>query len=352
MAIDLLRLHNVRNYAGGEFRPDPSTTVVWGPNGSGKSTLLEAIGLFSTLGSPRTAQLSALVSHGESEGGVRLETTDATPLEVRIRAGRALLRAGGSGVHAKDFLGRFRAVLFGPEDLDMVRGEPELRRRALDDLLVQARPAHRAAKQAYDRALRQRNAALRNGHEQQARVYHAPLAAAAAQVVDARRRVVASLEPLSVSLYDELAGAGRLVIRYRCTADDQGLEGEALVDHLLAAYDRDLPVELERGMTRIGPHRDDLDLELDGHPARAFASRGEQRTVALALRLAELRLLSGSVLLLDDVMSELDPDRRRRVFKAVGGAQTIVTATEAEAIPEGVGVAATWTVQDGVLRAA
>lgn len=352
MAIDVLRLWNMRCFADAEFQPDDAITLVCGPNGSGKSSLLESISLFSTLSSVRAGHLSMLIRHDSDEGGVRLEPDSGSLLEIRIKQGRAYLKAGGSGITSRDFLGRSKCVLFGPEDLDLVRGEPELRRRALDDLLVQLRPAYRNIRQEFERALRQRNAALRQQRGGDAAVYNAPLAASAAQVLSSRRRVVDDLSGHAADLYDDLSGKGKMSMRYKNSSDDPGLDGPELEAHLLATYESNLPVELERGTTRVGPHRDDLELYIDGHAARGYASRGEQRSVALALRLSELRLLPDAILLLDDVTSELDADRRRRVFKVAEGSQVVVTATEPDAVPDGIGIGALWTVNEGVLRAA
>lgn len=348
--VGLLRLQNFRNYAEAEFAPGAGTTVVYGSNGSGKSSLLEAAGLFATLSSSRAGSLGFLVRLGCSEGGAHLETRSGSVLEVRLRGARSLLRAGGSSTVARNFLGRFRAVLFTPEDLDLVRGEPELRRRALDDLIVQLRPAYRGVKQEYDRALRQRNAALRQGLGAEAAIYNAPLAAAAAQVLDARRGIVTELTPYALTLYDELAGRGRLGLRYKDTSGAGEATGEALAGYMLRRYEEDLAVEIERGTTRCGPHRDDLEIEIDGSAARSFASRGEQRSAALSFRLAELRLLPGAVLLLDDVLSELDADRRLRLFGTVGAAQTIVTTTDRGSVPSGADVEQAWSVSSGELR--
>jgi DNA replication and repair protein RecF len=349
--VSLLRVVDVRNYPQAEFDPGPGITVVSGPNGSGKSNLLEAIGLFATLSSPRAGNLAALTRTGADEAGLRLELESGASLEIRLRGGRTLLRAGGAGAQAKSFLGRFKAVLFTPEDLDLVRGSPELRRRALDELIVQLRPAFRGTRSRYDRALRQRNFALRQGRTQDAASYDGPLADAGAHVLEARRDLVAELVPTAVALYDELAGKGTLDVRYVHNAGGEDLRGETLVEHLLGLYARGLSVDVERGTTRIGPHRDDLEISIDGVPARTHASRGEQRSAALALRLAELRLLSGAVLLLDDVLSELDADRRARIFNTVdAGAQVIVATADRGAVPSSVDISGEWTVTGGSLR--
>jgi DNA replication and repair protein RecF len=348
--IQLLRIHDLRIYRDVEFRPAPSVTTVVGDNGSGKSSLLEAIGLFSTLSSPRAPSLKVVVREGCEEGGVRLETTDGAQLGLFVRNARTVLRIGSSPAQAKDFLGRFRSVLFTPEDLDLVRGEPSLRRRALDDLLVQMRPRYRASRQDFERALKQRNAALRDSLEMEASLYGEPLAVAAAQILEARRDVVERIRPVGAEVYAELAERGSLDLTYRDTSQSGGLSGDDLVSHLTDLYRRTLGVDLERGRTTIGPHRDDLDIAIDAREARYYASRGEQRSAALAFRLAELRLLPDAVLLLDDVLSELDPHRRRRVFDVTQGGQTIVTATDAEIVPAAAKVEAVWNVADGILE--
>jgi DNA replication and repair protein RecF len=349
MRIGVLRLWDLRIYSQASFEPGPGTTLVIGGNGSGKSTLLEAAALFSTLSSSRAGSLKVLVRDGCEEGGTRLETVEGASLEVRLRGGRSVLRVGGSPAAAKDFLGRFRSVLFTPEDLDLVRGEPTLRRRALDDLLVQLRPRYRSVRQEFERALRQRNAALRDGLEREAALYGAPLAHAAAAVLEARRGVAEDIRPAAEGLYHDLAERGTLDLVYRDTSDADGRSGHDLAEYFARIYEDSLRTDLERGRTMFGPHRDDLDILLNGKEARWFASRGEQRSATLAFRLAELRLLPEAVLLLDDVLSELDPERRRRVFEVTAGTQTVVTATDPEAIPPAAKVESVWRVEDGSL---
>jgi DNA replication and repair protein RecF len=241
-------------------------------------------------------------------------------------------------------------VLFTPEDLDLVRGEPALRRRALEDLLVQLRPRYRATRQEFERALKQRNAALRDGLQMQAQLYGEPLAQTAAQVLESRREVARRLEPAAAELYGELAESGTLSLHYRDTSESSELSGGDLVAHFSRIYNENLYVDMERGRTLIGPHRDDLEIFMDGREARWYASRGEQRSATLAFRLAELRLLPDAVLLLDDVLSELDPERRRRVFETTAGAQTIVTATDSESVPAAAKADSIWRVERGTLR--
>jgi DNA replication and repair protein RecF len=350
MEVEVLRIADLRNYESAEFRPARATTVIVGSNGSGKSSLLEAAGLFSTLHSARASSLRMVVRDGMDEGGAKLETTDGASLEIRIRGGRAVLRAGSSSVAAKDFLGRFRSVLFTPEDLDLVRGEPSLRRRAIDALAVQLRPRHRAIQRDFERALRQRNAALRDGRPAVAELYSEPLAAAAAPLRDARREIVGALTGPATDLYGELAHRGVVELAYVDSSEASDRTGADLVEFLRDAYLRSVGTDFERGRTMIGPHRDDVEITLDGRPARWYASRGEQRAITLSLRLAELRLLGDAVLMLDDVLSELDPERRRRVFEVTSGVQTIVTTTDRESLPPSAKIDATWHVSNGHLE--
>ena len=352
MLARVLRIQDLRNYRSAEFRPAPTTTLVIGANGSGKSSLLEAAGLFATLSSPRASSLKMLVREGCDEGGAHLEMSEGTPLEVRVKGGRAMLRSGGSVAQSKDFLGRFRAVLFTPEDLDVVRGEPALRRRTMDGLLTQLRPMYKSLHKEFERALTQRNAALRDKLEMEAELYNEPLAVGAAHVLDARRSLIGDLRPATAELYSDLAEEGTIDLVYKDSSEAGDLETPDLEEHFRRIYARTLRTDMDRGRTMIGPHRDDLDILIDGRAARWYASRGEQRSVTLAFRLAELRLLPDGVLLLDDVLSELDPERRRRVFEVSAGAQTIVTATDVESVPPAAKVESTWRVTAGELEEA
>lgn len=207
-------------------------------------------------------------------------------------------------------------------------------------------------RQEFERALKQRNAALRDGLEREAALYGAPLAQAAAAVLENRRTVCEEIRPAATDLYGELAERGALDIAYRDTSESDGLTGADLVTHFERLYEQSLHTDLERGRTMRGPHRDDLDILLDGREARWYASRGEQRSATLSFRLAELKLLPEAVLLLDDVLSELDPERRRRVFEVTAGTQTVVTATDPEAVPEIAKVESVWHVSRGDLREA
>jgi DNA replication and repair protein RecF len=185
-----------------------------------------------------------------------------------------------------------------------------------------------------------------------AELYSEPLAVVAAQLLDARREIVAELHGPVAGVYGDLAHQGTVTISYADTSETGDRTGAGLTEFLRDLYRRTLPADLERGRTMVGPHRDDLDIALDSRPARWYASRGEQRSITLALRLAEVRLLDGAVLMLDDVLSELDPERRRRVFDVAAGVQTIVTTTDLEGLPATAKISSTWRVSDGRLEEA
>jgi DNA replication and repair protein RecF len=160
---------------------------------------------------------------------------------------------------------------------------------------------------------------------------------------------VEEMAPAARELYGELAETGKLDLAYGDSSESGERSGAELVGHFADAYRRSLPVDLERGRTTVGPHRDDVEILIDSREARSYASRGEQRSATLAFRLAELRLLPEAVLLLDDVLSELDPERRRRVFDVTGDRQTIITATEPGAVPGEAKVESVWHVSRGEL---
>lgn len=345
--IKELRLWNFRVWREASIALDDKNVIV-GPNGSGKSSIAEATALVALLKSPRTSNLTEVVSFGEAQGGVAVEAS--TTFEVRFGEGGTKSSIGGQPAASRKFLGRFKCVVFGPEDLDLVLGDPPLRRRALDDVASQTHPAHRAVRLEFDKALRQRNAALKLGQEDQAQAYDVVYAKAAAELIARRREVLEGLYPHAANAFGDLAGRGNLRLEYKCQMSDvepHELEG-ALIERLQA----DMAVDLARTTTRTGPHRDDIEITIDGRSAKAFASRGEQRTAALAVRLGEVALLDATMLVLDDVASELDEDRRNRVFKSTTATQTIVTTTDLIDVGAIGAQAKVLTIRDGELHAA
>ena len=380
MYVAHLSLTDFRSYPQVELPLEPGITALVGPNGQGKTNLVEAVGYVATLGSHRVPSDAALVRAGANRAVVRAKVVReerATLVEVEITPGKANRSRinGGSPGRARDVLGILRTVLFAPEDLALVKGDPDGRRRFLDDLLVQLTPRIAGVLGDYERVLRQRSALLKSAAAAtRARagadlrtldVWDAKLAQTGAQVVVARQALVRALRPRAADAYEQVsAGQGELRLTYRSSLDtalgraedepsvdpDAGLE---LVEaRLLDAMDRLRSKEIERGVCLVGPHRDDLVLELGELPAKGYASHGESWSVALALRLASYALLTHGVddagawsadwgpdgepvLILDDVFAELDTRRRERLAQLVAGArQVLVTAAVPQDVPE------------------
>jgi len=376
-----LSLTDFRSYPQVELPLEPGITALVGPNGQGKTNLVEAVGYVATLGSHRVPSDAALVRAGASRAVVRAKVVRderSTLVEVEVTPGKANRSRinGGSPGRARDVLGILRTVLFAPEDLALVKGDPDGRRRFLDDLLVQLTPRIAGVLSDYERVLRQRSALLKSaGAASRAHsgadlrtldVWDAKLAQTGAQVVVARQALVAALRPRAAHAYEQVSsGQGDLVLTYRSSLDTA--LGQAPEDHpavapdagvelvearLLDAMGRLRGKEIERGVCLVGPHRDDLVLQLGDLPAKGYASHGESWSVALALRLASYALLTHGVddagawsadwgpdgepvLILDDVFAELDTRRRERLAELVAGArQVLVTAAVPQDVPE------------------
>lgn len=378
MYVAHLSLTDFRSYPQVELPLEPGVTALVGPNGQGKTNLVEAVGYVATLGSHRVPSDAALVRAGTSRAVVRAKVVReerATLVEVEITPGKANRSRinGGSPGRARDVLGILRTVLFAPEDLALVKGDPDGRRRFLDELLVQLTPRIAGVLTDYERVLRQRSALLKSAAAaSRARagadlrtldVWDAKLAQTGAQVVVARQALVLALRPRAADAYRQVsAGQGELGLTYRSSLDAAaGPDGPAVASdasqeeveaRLLDAMGRLRSKEIERGVCLVGPHRDDLLLELGDLPAKGYASHGESWSVALALRLASYELLTHGVddagawaadwgpdgepvLILDDVFAELDARRRERLAALVAGArQVLVTAAVAQDVPE------------------
>ena len=356
MYLQRLELTDFRNHSAVAVELTPGPSVLVGPNGVGKTNILEAIGYLATLSSHRSGQESNLVRVGAASAVVRASVvrdgrTILIDLEIRPGAGLRGRLNKAPMPRARDLLGTVRATLFAPEDLAMVRGDPEERRRFLDALAVQRLPRHLAIRQDYERILRQRNTLLRSaggrpppgGGLATLDVWDEKLATAGGELWAERLRLVEALRPLVERAYQELAAQPDPV---EMTYVSSVLGSETLdpepTDLAQAIRERlrlDRSREIERGVTLSGPHRDDLTLTLRGLPARTHASHGEAWALALAFRLAAHRLLADDgeepILLLDDVFAELDRRRRERLVDlAMAVEQSIITASVAEELPE------------------
>ncbi|MFP5334523.1 MAG: DNA replication/repair protein RecF [Actinomycetes bacterium] len=371
MHVTHLSLTDFRSYPAAEVTLGPGVTAVVGPNGQGKTNLVEALGYVATRGSHRVATDAPLVRAGCERAVVRVavdRSGRSTLVEIEIVPGRAnRARVNRAPVpRAREVLGALRTVLFAPEDLALVKGDPDGRRRFLDDLLVALAPRLAGVRADYERVLRQRNALLRSaGATRAARsaasdlpaldVWDSHLATAGAELLFARMHLVHRLAPHVAEAYRQVsADQGDAVIGYRSSLPgglpDDAPRREELAAALVTALREQRRAEVERGVSLVGPHRDDLVLSLGGLPAKGYASHGESWSFALALRLASWYLLRGDVgpqgpqgppdpdtepvLVLDDVFAELDAGRRRRLAELVAGAeQVLVTAAVDDDVP-------------------
>lgn len=356
MYVRHLGLRDFRSWEHAELELTPGRTVFVGPNGYGKTNLVEALWYSSTLGSHRVATDAPLVRVGASRAVVSTIVVNEgreCAVDLEIAAGRAnKARLNRSPVRSpREVVGVLRAVLFAPEDLALVRGDPADRRRYLDDLAAVRRPRVAAVRADYDKVLRQRTALLKSAAGARFRgdrgaldtldVWDGHLAAHGAELMAARIDLVNELAPEVQKSYQLLAPASRpAAISYRTTVDVEldRTDTEELRAALLAQMAQRRDAELERGVCLVGPHRDDLELRLGEQLAKGFASHGESWSMALALRLAAYELLradgSDPVLLLDDVFAELDTARREALAAAAASAeQVLVTAAVLDDIP-------------------
>lgn len=362
MYLRQLTLTDFRSWSRLELPLEPGRTVFVGPNGFGKTNIVEALWYSSTLSSHRVGSDVPLIRAGADRAIVSTIVVNEgreLAVDLEITAGRAnKARLNRSPVRsAREILGALRAVLFAPEDLALVRGEPGERRRYLDELATTRRPAVAGIRADYDKVLRQRAALLKSAAGARFRsdtgaletldVWDGHLAIHGAKLIAARVALIGLLAPEIAKAYQLLAPASRPAsVRYRSSVD--AVEAEAATGvpstevfevALLEELARKRSVELERGVCLVGPHRDDFELRLGDQLAKGFASHGESWSMALSLRLAAYELLrsegSDPVLLLDDVFAELDNARRRALVEVAASAeQVLVTAAVKEDIPQ------------------
>ena len=358
MQLRRLWLTDFRSYHEADVSFDPGLTAVLGPNGQGKSNLLEAIAYLATLGSFRGAPNEALIRSGAERAVVRAEAERegrSLLLEAELVAnGRNRTQLNKQPMRrARDLLGALRVTVFSPDDLALVKGAPGERRAFLDDVLVSLHPRYDQLRSDLDRVLRQRGALLKQSGgrlgpdiELTLDVFDAKLVAAGEALADARAELVSRMGPLLAEAYGSVAQeAVEVRATYRPPWREHGLA------QALAAARRD---DLRRGVSTVGPHRDDLELWLAGLPSRTHASQGEQRSLALALRLAAHHVVtaeteSSPVLLLDDVFSELDPQRSDALLRSLPPGQTVLST--AGGLPEGAVPGAVLQVHDGTVVA-
>ena len=382
MHVSHLTLHNFRSYADLDVPLEPGVNAFVGRNGQGKTNLVEAIDYLSRLQSHRVATDAPLVKSGAEQAIVRAAVVRdgrTAVLEVELNPGRAnRARINKSPLpRARELLGLLRTVVFSPDDLTLVKGDPSDRRKFLDDLLVLRTPRLAGVRADYDRVLRQRNSLLKTaGHARRGStgqesalstlgVWDAHLARTGGEILSERLRLVEELKPLVGKAYETVArGAGRddAEIDYRPSVPgvDAGTARDDITQALLDEVERRRGDELDRGLSLVGPHRDELVLTLGNGdvrlPVKGYASHGESWSFALALKLASYDLLRSDgddpILILDDVFAELDTERRRQLAELVAGAeQVLVTAAVEDDVPE-VLAGTRFVVADGGVRRA
>jgi DNA replication and repair protein RecF len=381
MFVSALSLSSFRSWERVDLTLEPGVNAFIGANGQGKTNLVEALGYLATLSSHRVATDTPLVRAGTESATVQASVTRdgrSTLVEIDIHPGRAnRARVNRSPVpRPREVLGILRTVLFAPEDLALVKGDPSERRRFLDDLLMLRAPRYAAVRADYDRVLKQRNALLKSSLQARRAgrlpeaalrtldVWDGNLITLGAELLHGRLHVVRAMQPFVEAAYDEVSDhRGPAQVRYE--------PHDAPVAHLLHASD-DIPDrlvleavladalaqrrqdELDRGLTLVGPHRDDLALTLGDLPAKGYASHGESWSFALSLRLASFDVLrddggidSEPVLILDDVFAELDATRRARLAQFASRAQQVIITAAVEAdVPTSLG-GAVYVVADG-----
>jgi DNA replication and repair protein RecF len=363
-----LNLTDFRNYESLDVELKPGSNLFVGSNGQGKTNLVEALGYLSTLGSHRVSVDHAMIRAGTESAIVRAKLSSADRdilAEVQLNRGspnRAQINR--SAIKTRELPRYFSSVLFAPEDLALVRGEPSGRRKFLDELLILRAPRLSGVIADYERVLRQRNTLLKSARSSGVKesslttldIWDDRLVALGSEIITARSSLVSELAPAVSAAYSAIAGAdhaARLAVRlsiFAASLDDDGLDDSAtragvlsqdiVAEAFRGALARRRRTELDRGVTLVGPHRDDLVLGLNGLAARGYASHGESWSLALSLKLASAEVLrressSGDpVLILDDVFAELDESRRGRLAQAVADfEQVLITAAVYDDVP-------------------
>jgi DNA replication and repair protein RecF len=372
-----LGLVDFRSYPQVEVALDPGVTSFVGENGQGKTNLVEAVHYVATLGSHRVATDQPLVRAGAQRAIIRVGVHSERDLiiELEINPGKSnRARVNRSPVsRPREVLGLLRTVLFAPEDLALVKGDPSERRRFADELLTLRSPRMAGVRQDYDRVLKQRNSLLRSASlarrqgrsgagEAQLRtleVWDSHLARSGADLLATRLDLLDRLRPLVATAYDAVAkGKGDARMDYRSSVPlPEGIrDRDELERIILAAVQEKRADELDRGVSLVGPHRDDVLLALGDLPAKGYASHGESWSFALALRLASYELLRSDggepVLILDDVFAELDTSRRDRLAELVAPAEQVLITAAVEADVPAALVGARFEVGDGSVRRA
>lgn len=348
MFVRSLHLRDFRNYSSADLELTPGSVVLAGPNGQGKTNVVEAINFLATLGSHRTSTDSAMIRQGQHAAIIRTTLAHENRsilLELQLnRAEKNKAQVNQVPAKLRDFPQFISTVMFAPEDLMLIRGEPAQRRRFLDEMTVARIPRIAGTLADYERVLKQRNTLLKSVRPQDAKdgdlstldIWNERLVELGTEIVSERRRFIQDVQSLLSQAYQAIAGEGHEIeLRYQSSVEgtDKQLYETNFRENI---HDARLQ-EIERGQTLFGPHRDDVELRLNGLPAKGYASHGETWSFALALKLAAARLLRSEsivgdpILILDDVFAELDSSRRERLALAIGDFEQIFITAAVEA---------------------
>ena len=331
MRVERIELKNFRNYEALTLEPCEGVNVLVGDNAQGKTNTLEAAYLTCAGRSHRTRQDKELIRWGAEFASVHVEAMrrdGSHEVEVILTAGgrRIIKIAGQKASRSGELMGHVTGVIFSPEDLGLIKDGPAERRRFMDIAISQLRPSYYYALQRYSRALKQRGEILRTGQFAALDEFDMELARSGAEIMRHRMWYIGKMNEVSAEVHSHISlSREKLSVEYRA-----GI-GEDMLECLRNVRDTDI----RRQTTSVGVHRDDIAILIDGHEARLYGSQGQQRTAALSLRLSELTVMKNEsgewpLLMLDDVMSELDPARRRQLVKYLNGVQTMITCTDPE----------------------
>jgi DNA replication and repair protein RecF len=346
MYLKTLHLRQFRNYQDQKVEFNAAKTILVGNNAQGKSNLLEAVELLATLRSHRMGRDHDLVKEGESTAQIKatLErftgVSDLT-LTLRRQSRRSVAINGETVRRQMDFLGVLNAVEFSSLDLELVRGGPDGRRNWLDTLLIQLEPVYAHLLHQYHQVLRQRNAFLKRHLEAPGKslqselaIWDAQLVTAGTRVIRRRDRAIQRLAPIAAAWHASISGSTEVLeIKYAPNISGEEHQPGEIEQAFLGKIQQRFVAELSQGTTLVGPHRDEIELSINQTPARQYGSQGQQRTLVLALKLAELQLIEEVVkepplLLLDDVLAELDPYRQNQLLDTIQDRfQTLITTT-------------------------
>lgn len=353
MRANKLRLKNFRNYEEEEIRFDPGVNVIYGDNAQGKTNILEAVHIFSLGRSVRTVKDSELIRHGESSGQIGLDYSaydrdSVFQIELSKKRRKVITYNELPIKKNSELLGKFNVVYFGPELSGLVKGGPRVRRRNLDMLISQLRPNYFSALSSLRQVVDSKNALLRMAEPNKTllEIMNEKLCEYSAQIIGYRTEFLRRLAVLAAKIQKDISGGKEdLEIRYMsCIGridEEADISRDRLTELLHEKISAAAPRELEYKETVISPHREDLIYEINGKEARAFASQGQQKTIVLVEKLAEVLLIKEEinetpVLLLDDIMSELDKARRKFVLKNIENMQILITCTDIDDFSESV----------------